>query len=207
MRTIATALLIILLTAHAYAGIDPWPSDINSEPEARPYVQTRPQNRPEYEAGNVPAGMRSFDSSGLSMNYPASWTDLNQQLPPIVIFAKFLNTSTGRFNDNIVIGIENVSGYGAGIDEYYAANINSMKQSPGFRILDETKGNLNGVPSRCVMYSVPTQTPAGEETLVQLQIMAISNNRAYVITVSALEETCQKAQNEAAKAIKTIRFH
>ncbi|MCQ2735938.1 MAG: DUF1795 domain-containing protein [bacterium] len=197
------AAILLTIGQPAFAGVSPWPSDLNNPSGFTPQTKYSSPAQPE-QPYSAPAGMKQFSGCGLSMTYPSAWQDVGINLPPQVIFAKILPTASSMFRDNLSIACENIGQHGnITLDAYYNANLQELSKTPGFRKISETDGTTGGIPNKGILYSIDA---GGGNQLFQMQFYIINGGYGYVITLTAIQNTIQNAAQEAGKALNTIQF-
>lgn len=122
---------------------------------------------------------------GIKIKYPPNWTKMEQVFGAIVVFMSPKENAFDNFQENLNIVAESLS-TPITLEEYTDVAISQLKQIiTDINIVETESTTLAGNPAHKIVYT----GRQGQYILKWMQIWTIKNNKAYVITYTAEENT------------------
>jgi serine/threonine-protein kinase len=127
---------------------------------------------------------------GLKAEYPAKWQMLEDVRGVVVVFHSPLESTEDRYNDNVNVIVEDVSGHsGMTADAYAESGLAKLPAAlADFRLVGSRSETLSGRPARVIEYT----GRKGEFRLHFLQAVTVAGGNAYLITYAAEETSYAK---------------
>ena len=142
-------------------------------------------------------------SLGFQVKYPQVWSKQNRNdfFTEGILFLSPLENNADRFQENVSILVENLS-QDTSLAEYTKQSVAEIKQLSVLNVRQAWSATLGGHPARQIVYS-------GSEngTSVQrMQTWTIKNNRAYVVTYTALPESYNSYLPTVEEIMKSLKL-
>lgn len=144
-------------------------------------------SRPDAGAGKDGYAVFENAALGLKAEYPARWQTLEDVRGVAVVFHSPLESAEDRYNDNVHVIVEDVSGQpGLTVDAFAERGIGKLPASlADFRLVGNKSETVSGRPARLLEYT----GRRGDFQLHFLQAVTIANGNAYLITYVAEEDS------------------
>ncbi|MDT8904010.1 DcrB-related protein [Anaeroselena agilis] len=126
------------------------------------------------------------ETYGLKAEYPAAWRTLEDVPGVAVVFHSPPESAEDKYNDNVNIIVEDVSGKpGTTAEAYVERGVAGLRASlDDFRLLGNKPGAVSGRPARLLEYT----GRRGEFRLHFLQAVTVVGGNAYLVTYVAEED-------------------
>jgi hypothetical protein len=144
------------------------------------------------DAKEAKDGYAVFENAalGLKAEYPARWQTLEDVRGVAVVFHSPLESAEDKYNDNVHVIVEDVSGQpGLTADAYAESGIAKLPSAlADFRLVGNKSDTVSGRPARLLEYT----GKRGDFQLHFLQAVTIANGNAFLITYVAEEGSYAK---------------
>lgn len=138
---------------------------------------------------------------GVRIQYPSGWEVTEDGQPVDVVFRSPAGDSSPEYTENVNIGIDYVPA-GLTLDEYTELNIEDLSSQLNTQVSEPSDFTLSGKPAKKLEINKILQGVEIRSMLVYL----VENNRAYVVTYDALEETYDQYLSVAEQMIASVEI-
>jgi len=119
---------------------------------------------------------------GIRIKYPKDWTMQEGFMGTVVVFLSPKADASDVFQENLNVGVEDLSGVSITLDEYTELTIDQMGQFiTDFTVIESGKTTLAGNPAYKIVYT----GSQAQYSIKWMQIWAIKDDKAYLITYTA----------------------
>ncbi len=137
----------------------------------------------------------------LKIDYPISWEKKEDIMGIALIFLSPLEGTTDTFQENINLIIQDISNQPITLDEYVETNLADMDQFlENITISKSERVTINGLEGHELIYS----GHQGEEVMKWRQLVIINNDKAYLLTYTAKQDTYDLYQEEVNAVINSF---
>lgn len=142
-------------------------------------------------------------SLGFQVKYPQVWSKQNRNdfFTEGILFLSPLKNNTDRFQESVSILVENPP-QDTSLAEYTEQSVAEIKQLSVLNVREAWSASLGGHPARQIVYS----GSVNGTSVQRMQTWAIKNNRAYVVTYTALPETYNSYLPTVEKMMKSLKL-
>lgn len=139
---------------------------------------------------------------GLKAEYPAKWQTLEDVRGVAVVFHSLLESAEDKYNDNVHVIVEDVSGQpGLTVDAYAESGVAKLPAAlADFRLVGNKSDTVSGRPARLIEYT----GRRGDFQLHFLQAVTIANGNAFLITYVAEEGSYAKHLPAAKRVLASV---
>ncbi|MFH1538463.1 MAG: PsbP-related protein [bacterium] len=125
-----------------------------------------------------------YDSSayGIRIKYPSNWTKTEQVMGSVAAFLSPQETASDIFQENLNVIVQDLSTQPMTLEEFTELSVGQVKQFiTDAKILDSNATTLDGNSAHEVVYT----GKQGQYNLKFMQVWAIKDNTAYILTYTA----------------------
>ncbi len=156
------------------------------------------------DAGETKDGFAAYENAalGLKAEYPARWQTLEDVRGVAVVFHSPLESAEDKYNDNVHVIVEDVSGQpGLTAEAYAASGIAKLPAAlEDFRLVGNKGDTVSGRPARLIEYT----GRRGDFRLRFLQAVTIADGKAFLITYVAEEGSYDKHLPAARRVLASV---
>ncbi|MCK4310224.1 MAG: hypothetical protein KAV80_02095 [Methanomicrobia archaeon] len=134
----------------------------------------------------LPPGFLTYENStyGIKIMYPKEWEMMESYMGTVVIFLSPKESDSDVFQENLNVGVQDLSAQPMTLDEFTDLNIEQIKTLFTIEVVDSSPTTLANTPADKVIYNLKQ----GQYDLKLMQIYTIKDDIAYVITYTAEED-------------------
>jgi len=138
---------------------------------------------------------------GYQLEYPSDFTI--KTIGSATVFSSKIEDRTFAFSPSVNVVAINLGAAPADLDIFYKQSKDALERSLGMvKFLEDKKEKLAGADAYRLVYTSRQK----KADFKFLQVMCIRNNRAYVVTYTALEEQYNKMLKTAQAIIKSFQI-
>ncbi|MGB3205647.1 MAG: protein kinase [Crinalium sp.] len=145
-------------------------------------------------------------NAGIKIQYPENWQKKDVENPFIgeVVLFTYPSNQTNKFEPKISIRIEDLSRQSISLEDYTNSAIKEIqKYLENASITDSSSTTLGGIPAHRMVYNGMN----GESRLIKnLEIWAVFNQKAYIISYTATPEEYPNYLESVEKMINSFKF-
>jgi serine/threonine-protein kinase len=138
---------------------------------------------------------------GYQLEYPAGFKI--KTMGSAVVFSSDIEDRTFAFSPSVNIVVIDLGSAPVDIESFYKQSKDALERSLGaVKFLEDKKDKLAGISAYRLVYTSRQK----KADFKFLQVMCIRNNKAYVLTYTALQEQYEKLLKTAQAIIKSFKF-
>lgn len=173
-------------------GIVPLPG-LTTQLKGEKYIQLIKQNSRDFQT------YENLENK-LSIRYPGSWT--KNEGPNGVMFISPKESSADNFQENIGITVQTLVNNTANLDQIAEASVEQLKKViTDFNLVDSTQINLGNIPAKQVVYT----GKFGDFNIKWLQVIALENDKFYIITYTAEASNYNNSLNVLEEMLESFK--
>lgn len=134
------------------------------------------------------AGLTSYENKayGIKINYPSDWARNEGSMGTVAMFLSPLESSSDTFRENVNIIVQDLSAQPMTLKEYTDLSLAQIGEFvTDSNVISSTATVIDGNPANSIIYT----GRQGQYIFKWMQAWAIKDNKAYVLTYTANEDT------------------
>jgi len=148
----------------------------------------------------VPANWKTFSRGNYSIQYPAEWTEKDNQQPGFFLYAP-VDSANPAFVENINLTTENIAGKGVDLDKYTESSITQLKSYlTNFNTISNKRLKNGTLEYQQLIFS-------GDKDSLHItfeQQYRLIKDTAYVLTLVTLKQQWEKSQKTGEQILSTF---
>lgn len=147
---------------------------------------------------------KTFAGKDFSIQYPSAWEiNTEGQMQTSFVFLAPLETAQDKFKENVNLIIQDLSGYNIDLDTYTAISEQQLKNAvTNFKLIESRQIKNDKDVYHHIIYE-------GEQGVFKLQIQQqyrVKNNKAYVLTYTAEQQSVKRFSEVSAKILNSFQL-
>ena len=159
--------------------------------------------KPKITQSEIKLSAYQNSSLGFQVNYPQAWLTQNRDdfFAEGILFLSPLENNADRFQERVSILVENLTEE-MSLGEYTKQSVAEIKRLSTPNTSEAQLANLDNNPARQIVYS----SEENGTSVQRMQTWTIKNNRAYIITYTALPESYENYLPRVEEMMKSLEL-